>query len=99
VSARRFSTGLIGAVLLALPAWSGSQPLPDLERGRALYQNHCVVCHTSKVHRREPPLPITLDELRAIVTLWAKEEGLPWRRDEIEDVVQYLDRAHYRFAK
>ena len=91
--------GLIGAAALAAAAGSAGQSVPDLERGRALYQNHCVVCHTSKVHRREPPLPITVDELRAIVALWARQEGLRWSRDEIEDVAQYLDRAHYRFPK
>jgi len=73
--------------------------MPDLERGRALYQNHCVVCHTSKVHRREPPLPLSVEELRAVVTIWARHEKLPWSPDEIEDVVQYLDRAFYRFPK
>ena len=91
--------GFLGAAALALATASAGQPVPDLERGRALYQNHCVVCHTSKVHRREPPLPLSVDELRSIVTLWARQEGLSWSRDDIEDVVQYLDRAHYRFAK
>jgi len=99
VNARRSLAGFIGAFLLGLPAGSGGQPVPDLERGRALYQNHCAVCHTSKVHRREPPLPLSVEELRSVVTIWAHEERLPWSRDEIEDVVQYLDRAFYRFPK
>lgn len=99
MNARRSCAGFAGAVLLALPAWSGSQTSPDLERGRALYENHCVVCHTSKVHWREPPLPLRVEELRAVVTIWAREEGLRWSRDDIEDVVQYLDRAFYRFPK
>ena len=99
MNARRSCAGLAAAVLLGLPSWSGSQTVPNLERGRALYQNHCVVCHTSKVHRREPPLPLTVEELRAVVTHWAREEGLRWARDDVEDVVLYLDRAFYRFAK
>jgi mono/diheme cytochrome c family protein len=73
--------------------------LPDLERGRALYENHCVVCHTAKVHRRVPPLPLGVDDLRFIVAAWATQEGLRWNRDEIDDVVYYLDRVHYRFEK
>ena len=64
-----------------------------------LYENHCVVCHTSKVHRRVPPLPLHIDELRFIVTLWASQQGLRWSRDDIEDVVHYLDRTHYRLDK
>lgn len=99
MSARRVFAGFAGVALLGFPAGSGGQPVPDLERGRALYQNHCVVCHTSKVHRREPPLPLSVEALRAVVTIWAREEGLRWSRDEIEDVVQYLDRAYYRFPQ
>jgi mono/diheme cytochrome c family protein len=80
------------------PAASGAE-LPDLERGRGLYENHCVVCHTAKVHRRATPLPLRIDDLRFIVTLWASQQGLGWSRDDIEDVVYYLDRAHYRLEK
>lgn len=91
--------GLAGAVLLGLPAPSAGQEIPSLERGRALYENHCMVCHTAKVHRRVPPLPISTDDLRSIVRIWAQEQKLRWSREEIEDVVLYLDRVHYRFEK
>ncbi len=86
-----------GGLGIAAPGWSAD--VPDLERGRALYENHCVVCHTPKVHRRVPALPLGIDDLRFIVTLWASQQGLRWNRDEIEDVVFYLDRTHYRFVK
>jgi mono/diheme cytochrome c family protein len=89
-----FSAGALG---IPAAAWGGE--LPDLERGRALYENHCVVCHTAKVHRRVPPLPLGVDDLRFIVTVWATQEGLRWNREEIDDVVYYLDRVHYRFEK
>lgn len=85
--------GLTGA-----PAGWGAE-VPDLERGRALYENHCVVCHTPKVHRRVPALPLHTDDLRFIVNLWASQQGLSWSREDIEDVVFYLDRTHYRFEK
>ena len=99
MSARGILAGLLGSVALAAATGSAAQPVPDLERGRAFYQNHCIVCHTPKVHRREPPLALTVDELRAVVTLWARQQGLGWCRDDIEDVVQYLDRAHYQFPR
>ncbi|HEX9686402.1 MAG TPA: cytochrome c [Burkholderiales bacterium] len=84
--------------LAVVPAGWGAE-VPNLERGRALYENHCVVCHTAKVHRRVPPLPLGIDDLRYIVTLWASQQGLRWDREDIEDVVHYLDRTHYRFEK
>jgi len=96
---RNIAIALIAAdAFVGAPGAWGAE-LPDLERGRALYENHCVVCHTPKVHRRVPPLPLHTDDLRYIVTLWASQQGLTWGRSEIEDVVHYLDRTHYRFEK
>lgn len=99
LSGRRVRAFLAGMALLALPAQSPAQPVPDLERGRALYENHCVVCHTSKVHRRYPPSAIDMEALRFIVKVWVEERKLRWGPEEIEDVVYYLDRVHYRFEK
>jgi len=88
---------LMAGVVLAFPAAGVETPNP--ERGRALYENHCVVCHTSKVHRRNPPSAIDREALRYIVKVWVEEQKLRWRAEDIEDVVLYLDRAHYRFDK
>jgi len=71
--------------------------VPDIERGRALYENHCEVCHTSKVHSRINRLPIDLEELRQIVDNWQKEEHLQWSAQDVEDVVQFLNRTRYKF--
>jgi len=83
---------VIGAVGGA--AWGAD--IPDANRGRLLYENHCVVCHTSKVHRRYPPLAIDQKELRRIVSDWARESKLNWTVSEIGDVAEYLDRTYYR---
>lgn len=97
--ARFLAIALSAAVGMAVaPAGWGAE-VPDVERGRALYENHCVVCHTPKVHRRPAPLPLHIDDLRFIVTLWAGQQNLGWSREEIEDVVHYLDRAYYRLDK
>lgn len=96
---RNFVIALVAAGGLAGAPAGWSAEIPNLERGRALYENHCVVCHTPKVHRRVPPLPLRTDDLRFIVNLWAKQQGLSWSREDVEDVVFYLDRTHYRFEK
>lgn len=88
---------LCAAACIALPAVAADAP--DLERGRTLYELNCIVCHTSKVHRRVPPSAIDLDALRFIVKVWVEEQNLRWSPEDIEDVVQYLDLTHYRFAK
>jgi mono/diheme cytochrome c family protein len=96
---RGTAIALFAAVSVAIPAAGWGAEWPDLERGRALYENHCVVCHTPKIHRRVPRLPLNTDELRSIVTDWASQQGLRWSREDIEDVVHYLDRTHYRLEK
>lgn len=88
------------AVLLALVLWTGavaSVGAADLARGRALYENHCVVCHTPKVHTRPNRIPLNVEELRTIVAHWAKEEDLRWSREDIADVVWYLNQTKYRY--
>ena len=72
---------------------------PDLERGRLLYENHCMTCHTSKVHRRYPPSAIDREALRTIVRIWAEEQKLGWSAEDIDDVARYVDRTHYRFPQ
>lgn len=89
----------IASVVLALPAAAAAAEAPNPERGRALYENHCVVCHTSKVHRRFPPSAIDMAALRFIVKVWVEEQKLRWSPEDIEDVVQYLNDTHYRFSK
>ena len=86
------------AALLPAPVGEAAQQ-PDRERGRALYESHCVACHTSKVHRRFPTSAIDVEALRFIVTVWSEENKLYWGRGEIEDVVRYLDRTYYRFPR
>jgi mono/diheme cytochrome c family protein len=86
---------------LAIAALSiASQPAAlgaDAERGRALYENHCVVCHTSKVHKREPRVAANAAQLYTIVDNWQKEVGLRWSREEIDDVVYFLKLTQYNF--
>jgi mono/diheme cytochrome c family protein len=97
--ARLFAVALLAAAGVVVADTAFGAELPDLERGRALYENHCIACHTPKVHRRAAPLPLHIDDLRFIVALWASQQGVHWSREDIEDVVYYLDRTHYRLEK
>jgi mono/diheme cytochrome c family protein len=86
--------GFLAGLALASPVVAAD--LPNPERGQALYENHCRVCHTSKVHRRYPPLAIDLEALRYIVRVWVEEQNLRWSEDDIRDVVEYLNRNYYQ---
>ena len=74
-----------------------SAEIPDLARGRALYENHCQVCHTPNIHSRPNRLPLNADELRDIVAHWSRQENLRWSPEEVEDVVFYLQQTRYKF--
>jgi hypothetical protein len=91
---RRVCGVLVAGVVLAGSAWSAE--LPSADRGRLFYENHCVTCHSGKVHRRITPVPITRSELRLIVSAWAKSEQLGWTEAEIADVAEFLDSSYYR---
>jgi len=94
---------IAGVALGALAALAAYAPpaaaqVPDAARGRALYENHCVVCHTEKVHSRPNRIAITREEVREIVQHWGRQGNLTWSEQDTADVVEYLGRTRYRFA-
>lgn len=86
-----------GGVLLAAMALAAPVPGADSGRGRALYENHCIACHSSQVHRREPRLAADTAQLQAIVDRWQAEQNLRWSREDIQDVVDYLKVTQYKY--
>lgn len=87
---------ILALAAAAVPAAVAAE-MPNLERGRALYENHCRVCHTTRVHGRMNRLPINVQELRQIVDTWQREEKLRWSDQEVDDVVYFLRRTQYNF--
>jgi cytochrome c5 len=89
---------LFPAVFLAaaLPMWAPTALAGDAERGRLLYENHCMVCHTSVVHVREDRKATTREEIRGWVERWQKELGLPWMSVDVDDVVEFLNNRYYQ---
>ena len=69
---------------------------PNLDRGALLYEQYCIVCHTPRIHSRPNRIPLTRDELRGLVDGFRRMENLGWTPEEVEDVVEYLNRTRYR---
>lgn len=86
------------ASMTAMPLSASGQGIADPERGRALYENHCVACHTPRVHSRANRVPVGRDELREIVERWQQVERLRWSVQDVADVVEFLDRTRYGYA-
>lgn len=97
--ARRLVAGLLLGCTAAATADAAGFRLPDPERGEILYEKHCGACHTPGIHYRRDTLPISRDELLGLVDLFRRQAGLAWTPEEIDDVVEYLNRNRYHFPK
>lgn len=71
----------------------------DSERGKLLYENHCLECHESTVHVRDDHKAKSIEDLRAQVIRWAQDKKLAWKAAEISDVVDYLDEHYYHYGR
>ena len=73
----------------------------NAERGRQLYEMHCGGCHYERLHQRDRARSSvrTLADLYVQVSRWASQTNRQFTLDELDDVVEYLDRTHYRIQK
>ena len=92
------SIALGASTIMALLSATATAQLADPERGRVLYENHCVVCHTQRVHTRPNRIALTRAEVRAIVDHWQRQQNLVWSEQDTADVVEFLGRTQYKFA-
>lgn len=69
----------------------------DAERGKALYEARCDLCHGASVHVREARKATSFEGVRTQVARWNRELGGSWSVDEINDVTVYLNNRYYSF--
>ena len=82
--------------VLALPAWA-----QDPDRGRALSDTHCIACHYERIHKRDPSRSLvrSFTQLRLQVAQRAESTGQRFTIEDLDDIAEYLNRTHYKFAK
>jgi mono/diheme cytochrome c family protein len=85
-----FAPLLVG-ILAAIPARA-----LDLERGRALYENHCRICHESIAFERGDRIAKNYEEVSAQVRRWQTNMSLHWSAEDIENVASYVARTYYK---
>jgi mono/diheme cytochrome c family protein len=90
----RFALALLGLMSCAASA-------QDAARGRLLYQTHCGGCHYERLHERprERSIVKSRTALYAQVELRAAQTPRRFTPEEIDEITEYLNRSHYRFAK
>ena len=87
------------ATWLAAASWSatsGNALGAEVERGRLLYETHCISCHDTRVHKRDSKIATNHDEIRAQVLRWQSNTFLRWSTGDIDAVTTYLARTFYK---
>jgi len=75
---------------------AGAAHAQGIDRGRLLYETHCATCHTERLHDREKSAIRSYADLRGEVGRRAALTNRRFSPDELEDIIEFLDRSHYR---
>jgi hypothetical protein len=86
---------ILSAILCSLLLNGVRAENANVERGRLLYENHCLACHESQIHIRNNQKAHTLGDVNREVLRWSEELKLTWYETEINDVSNYLYRSFY----
>ena len=70
--------------------------IADVERGRLLYETHCIACHTTQAHWRDKHIVRSWADLLYQVTRMQNNAGQEWSMTEITDVAAYLNQLFYK---
>jgi mono/diheme cytochrome c family protein len=81
---------------VALGFASGNAVSADLERGRALHDTHCRMCHDSVAYKRDKKVAASYEDVRAQVVRWQANSSLRWSEEDIDNVTAYLAKTYYK---
>jgi mono/diheme cytochrome c family protein len=100
---RRFLCGLfltVGCTAFAFAADTATPEaagtIADVQRGRLLYETHCIACHTTQAHWRDKHVVRSWADLLYQVTRMQNNAGQEWSMTEITDVAAYLNDLFYK---
>jgi mono/diheme cytochrome c family protein len=68
----------------------------DLERGQALHDTFCIMCHSPELYGRSDRVANTYAEVLQQVTRWQNNAKLRWSGYDIDSVTEYLAEKYYR---
>ncbi|MBL7003047.1 MAG: cytochrome c [Gammaproteobacteria bacterium] len=65
--------------------------------GKILHNEHCLKCHNSDIYTRTPRRVNTLPALGKQVRFCKDNLGITWFDEDVDHVVQYLNKNYYKF--
>lgn len=89
---------LASAAAHAQSSPAGAAMVP-VSRGQALYDTHCIACHTTQVHWRDARLARDWDGLKREVRRWQAANALAWSEADVVQVARHLNEAYYRYPQ
>lgn len=89
----------MAVALSTVMQWYTPAVLAGFDRGEALYQNHCKVCHETMLHDRDDRRARTIEDIRKWTRTWSFHTELDWSESEVNDVADYLNRRFYKFSE
>jgi mono/diheme cytochrome c family protein len=88
-------------LLMSLTLGAGSAQaalLPgDAAKGKAVHDKQCVACHDNSVYTRADRRMKSPEALIGQVNNCVRQTGVKLDRDQINDLVKYLDESFYKF--
>ncbi len=91
-------TILFCLVLLAPANVSIAALLPgDAMNGKPLHDGRCLACHDSRVYTRPDRKLKTVEGLMGQVRMCNQQLNTNLSREQLNDVIKYLDSAFYKF--
>ncbi len=88
----------LSIVLLCSTGSAQAALLPgDPARGQALHKQQCMSCHDTGVYTRNERRVKSVEGLIGQVNGCVRQIGLNLNRDQVNDLVNYLNESFYRF--
>ncbi len=84
--------------LAILPTTAPAALLPgDAGRGHTLHERQCTACHDSRVYTRANRTVKSVEGLMGRVRMCNQQLGTKLERDQLNDLVKYLNDTYYKF--
>lgn len=80
-------------------AAAGMARAQEADRGRLLYANHCIECHTTQMHWRQKSLAQDWTTLKALVWHWQAVARLQWTPEDVDAVARHLNETYYKLPE
>jgi hypothetical protein len=69
----------------------------DINNGSELHAENCTACHGSAIYTRESRFVQNLANLGTQVRFCKDNLGIAWFDDEVDDVVEFLNKNYYHY--